>query len=115
MARLLLDTCVPRSVGPQLAAKGHDVESVGEWPIDPGDDAILATANQSRRVLVTLDKDFGELAVRRGCPHAGIIRLIDLAAREQASLCARVLEQYSAELESGALITADRRRIRVRG
>jgi predicted nuclease of predicted toxin-antitoxin system len=30
------------------------------------------------RVLVTLDKDFGELAIMKGAPHAGIIRLVGI-------------------------------------
>ncbi|GIL11807.1 MAG: hypothetical protein BroJett038_05270 [Chloroflexota bacterium] len=46
----------------------------GEWIEDPGDDEILARAYEERRILVTLDKDFGELAVVRGTAHAGIIR-----------------------------------------
>ena len=35
----------------------------GDWSRDPGDEEILAIADQERRILVTLDKDFGELAV----------------------------------------------------
>ena len=30
---------------------------------DPGDEEILATAYAEGRILITLDKDFGELAV----------------------------------------------------
>ena len=35
----------------------------GDWPTDPGDDDILTYAYQEDRILVTLDKDFGELAI----------------------------------------------------
>jgi hypothetical protein len=41
----------------------------GEWAEDPGDDEILARAHREGRVLVTLDKDFGELAVVHGQPR----------------------------------------------
>lgn len=62
------------------------MEWVGDWPVDPGDDEILARAAQSNQVVVTLDKDFGELAVAFGATHAGIIRLVDLRSLEQAPM-----------------------------
>jgi transposase InsO family protein len=54
----------------------------GDWPTDPGDEEILARALAEARVLVTLDKDFGEMAIVREIPHAGILRLGFHAARE---------------------------------
>lgn len=66
------------------------------------------------RVLVTLDKDFGELAVVRDQPHAGIVRLVNWSARQQASICLSVLSRYAAELQTGAIITVDPGRVRVR-
>lgn len=38
---------------------------------------ILAHAVRNGQALVTLDKDFGELAVALGAAHAGIVRLVD--------------------------------------
>jgi len=43
----------------------------GNWEQDPGDEEILAKAHDEGRVLVTLDKDFGELAVVKRVPHSG--------------------------------------------
>ena len=43
---------------------------------------ILAYAHADR-VLVTLDKDFGEFAVVRGQQHSGIIRLVDSNNEQQ--------------------------------
>jgi hypothetical protein len=42
---------------------GHDVVWAGEWHEDPGDEEILERAHVEGRILVTLDKDFGELAI----------------------------------------------------
>ena len=72
--KVLLDSCVWGGAKAELLAFGHDVIWSGEWPEDPGDDEILATAHREGRVLVTLDKDFGELAVVRKQPHSGIVR-----------------------------------------
>jgi predicted nuclease of predicted toxin-antitoxin system len=65
-------------------------------------------------VLVTLDKDFGELSVLRGHPHSGIIRLVNISAHQQAVVCLQVLAKHGAELASGAIITAEPGRLRIR-
>ncbi|MEG4113236.1 MULTISPECIES: DUF5615 family PIN-like protein [unclassified Microcoleus] len=66
------------------------------------------------RILVTLDKDFGELAIVRGVPHCGIIRLVNLAARQQAEVCLQAIALHGQELQSGAIITAELGRLRIR-
>lgn len=82
--RILLDTCVWGGSLESLREAGHEVEWTGEWETDPGDQEILRYANDQKRILVTLDKDFGERAIVFGEPHSGIIRLVGIAAREQA-------------------------------
>jgi predicted nuclease of predicted toxin-antitoxin system len=92
----------------------RDVVWAGDWSEDPGDEAILARAGVEGRVLVTLDKDFGELAVVRGARHAGIVRIVGLAARDQAVVCLQVLASHGALLEAGAIVTVEPGRICVR-
>jgi predicted nuclease of predicted toxin-antitoxin system len=65
-------------------------------------------------VLVTLDKDFGELAVREGRPHSGIVRLVDISATSQAGACIQALDRYSEELRNGAIVTIEPGRVRLR-
>jgi predicted nuclease of predicted toxin-antitoxin system len=97
-----------------LRAAGHDVAWVGDWPSDPGDRAILEHAHAERRVLVTLDNDFGELAVRQGVAHSGIIRIALTPVRLEADVCLSAITAYGDELIGGAIVTATPRRIRVR-
>ncbi len=52
------------------------------------DDLLGQITYNDSRVLVTLDKDFGELAVRYDLPHSGILRLVATPVVEQAA-CAR--------------------------
>jgi predicted nuclease of predicted toxin-antitoxin system len=85
--KLLLDTCVRGKACDELSAAGHDVIWSGAWPQDPGDEEILAPAHRDGRVMVTLDKDFGELAMVHGSAHSGILRLVNIAARQQAAVC----------------------------
>lgn len=112
--RILLDSCVWGGARAPLEAAGHEVEWVGEWPTDPGDEAILAAAHERSAVLVTIDKDFGELAVVRDRAHAGILRVVGFAARDQGPACVATLARYGGELAAGAMVTVERTRVRVR-
>jgi predicted nuclease of predicted toxin-antitoxin system len=112
--KLLLDACVWGGAKNALIDFGHEVVWAGDWLHDPGDEALLSEANDQGRILVTLDKDFGELAVVRGRPHRGIIRLVGISALRQAITCQDVLMRYGDDLREGALITAEPSRFRVR-
>jgi predicted nuclease of predicted toxin-antitoxin system len=63
---------------------------------------------------VTLDKDFGELAIGRGLPHGGILRLVNFPARQQSKACLHVLSLHGTELEAGAIVTAQPGVLRIR-
>lgn len=113
--KLLVDSSAHGRLSPGLAATGHDVSTVAEcWSNDPGDFIILARAFAEGRIVITRDKDFGELAVLRGQPHCGIVRLWDTPAHHQLSVCEAVLKQYGTELLNGAIVTASPYRIRIR-
>ncbi|OGA24477.1 MAG: hypothetical protein A3H34_03845 [Betaproteobacteria bacterium RIFCSPLOWO2_02_FULL_67_19] len=75
---------------------------------------ILQVARRESRILVTLDKDFGELAVAFGQPHTGIVRLVNIDPRDQFSSCDAALAQHGNELIEGAIATVTRDRIRLR-
>ena len=112
--KILLDSYVWGKARHELEAAGHDVVYTGDWPNDPGDEEILAIAHAQGRVLVTLDKDFGELAVLHGRPHSGILRLVGLSASQQATICLQVLARHGDELALGAIVTAELGRLRIR-
>lgn len=112
--KLLLDSCVASQARSVLVSMGHDVEATTDWPKDPGDDEILTHAFRNGRVLVTLDKDFGELAIVHRRPHSGILRLVDVRADLQGPSCASAIAKYGSELASGAIVTVEPTRVRVR-
>lgn len=114
MAAVLLDTCVWGGVIVPLADFGHDVIWSGSWPSDPGDIEILRRAHREKRILVTLDKDFDELAIVKGMAHFGIIRLSGFKTSEMAKIIHHVLITYIAELKSAAIVTVDPKRLRIR-
>jgi predicted nuclease of predicted toxin-antitoxin system len=114
MARLLLDTCVWGGAVHPLKVHGHDVEWTGKREVDPGDNAILAEAHADRRILITLDKDFGELAILKGLPHFGIVRLSGFRAGQMAEAIHLLITAYEQDLLEGAIVTADPKRVRIR-
>lgn len=112
--KVLLDTCIWGGSREVVIRDGHDVVWAGEWSRDPGDEQILNIAHQEGRILVTLDKDFGELAVVRGQPHNGIVRIVGFSARDQGSTIVAALRAHGIELESGAIVTVEPGRVRLR-
>ena len=112
--RVLIDACVWGGAAADLQAAGHEVERVADWSADPGDEQVLAHAAQHGQVLLTLDKDFGELAIVHRQPHCGIVRLVNLPARVQGHVGADVLQRYGDDLASGAIVTAEEGRVRIR-
>ncbi|MGH2587580.1 MAG: DUF5615 family PIN-like protein [Dehalococcoidia bacterium] len=112
--RLLLDSCIWGPTAPPLIAAGHDVVWAGNWSEDPGDEHILRIAHDEDRILITLDKDFGKLAVVHGLSHSGIVRLVRIPAQQQAAVCLYVLNIHGEELSAGAIVTAERGRLRIR-
>ncbi|GIW84012.1 MAG: hypothetical protein KatS3mg106_525 [Gemmataceae bacterium] len=113
--KFLLDACVSsRSLQAFLAGQGHDVLSA--IAIDPkaSDERLMAAALQDGRVLVTENKDFGELIFVRRLPHDPIVRLIELTVDEQVNGMAELLEHHAAELTGAVIVTVTRRRIRIR-
>jgi predicted nuclease of predicted toxin-antitoxin system len=112
--KLLLDSCVWPGAVAELAAHGHDVVWVGDWPSDPGDEEILEFALKEGRTVVTLDKDFGELAVAFGRVHSGIIRLVNFRISKHAAVCLGAIEKHGESLVKGAIVTAEPGRLGLR-
>lgn len=112
--KLLLDANLGRTLRTSLMEDGHDVAWVGDWAADPGDNAVLDRAYQEGRILITQDKDFGRLAILMRVPHRGIIRLRNVATRNQPAVVLRVLAEYADELSLGAIVTATDEDLRIR-
>jgi predicted nuclease of predicted toxin-antitoxin system len=66
MTKFLANENVPAEAVQAARQAGYDLAWITESSPGADDDAVLATALAERRVLVTFDKDFGELAFRHG-------------------------------------------------
>ena len=74
-----------------LRNDGHDVVWIRE--VDPGssDEAVLARAQAEDRILITFDKDFGELVFHRGLSASSGIILFRIDRPSAESLAERIV------------------------
>jgi predicted nuclease of predicted toxin-antitoxin system len=73
--RLLADENIDPALVAWLRGQGHDVMAVREAIPGATDRHVLDLAAKNERVLLTEDKDFGEMLFRRRLPSSGIILL----------------------------------------
>ena len=112
--KLLLDSCISKYAVHDLVNAGFDVLWVPDVGKDPGDEKILEMAREEQRILVTLDKDFGELAFVFDLPHPAVIRLVDIRPRDQGKVIKSLIESYRDILSGNPFITVDCNRVRIR-
>jgi len=79
--RISVNENVSGTVIRELRDKGHDIFSAKESMAGSSDEAILARAQAEDRVVVTHDKDFGELAYRFGLPSSCGVVLVRLSGK----------------------------------
>lgn len=68
---LVMDESVDRPIIERLQQEGHVVFSIADVSPSITDDEVLQQANDRSALLMTADKDFGELVFRQGRVHAG--------------------------------------------
>ena len=72
---LVADEGVDRAVVERLRPDGHEVIYVAELSPSVSDEEVLRQANARNAVLLTTDKDFGDLVFRQGLAHYGVVLL----------------------------------------
>ena len=98
----------------ELTGRGHDVLSARDGYSHAADETLLALAYRERRVLVTQDKDFGELVFLRRLPHPCIVRLVGLGVTETVDAMQHLIERHCDEMRSGAIVVVTAGRVRIR-
>ena len=86
----------------KLREGGHNVFYIAEEERGISDEEILRIANEEKRILITRDKDFGELVYRLKQLHSGVIlvRLEGLKPKKKAEIVNTVIDKYESELEN---------------
>ncbi|MFB2919674.1 MULTISPECIES: DUF5615 family PIN-like protein [Aerosakkonema] len=115
--KLLLDQGLPLSAARLLRDAGIDTIHVGEINLSAAEDGeIIQRAREDNRVVVTLDADFHTLLALDEAVSPSVIRIRIERLRAQAltELLLRTISECEEDLQQGAAVTIETRRIRIR-
>ena len=98
-----------------LRADGHDLLYIREVAVGSDDGTVLKMATDDERVLITEDKDFGELVVRLRLPAFGIL-LVRMDPADSAAKLARLQEVIRSHGDrfAGSFVVVDESKVRFR-
>jgi len=108
--RFLVDECAGPSLARWLRDASHEVFSVYEEARGMSDSDILEKSRDEQRILITIDKDFGEKVYREGLAHRGIVllRLQDERAASKIAAVDRLLRAHAHELPDRFVVVTER-------
>lgn len=114
--RFLVDECTGPAVAQWLRRQDHDVVSIFDEIRGADDREVIQKACEQDRILITNDKDFGELVFRERKLHKGVIllRLEDERAENKIAVLNRLLERYEKSLH-GHFIVVTETTVRIAG
>jgi len=113
--RFLADECCDALLVDGLRQDAHDVLYVKEAAPGAADATVLQMAADQQRVLLTEDKDFGELVVRLKLPAYGIVLLRMNPADSSAKLARlRYLLLHQVHRLPGTFVVLDQKKVRFR-
>lgn len=102
-------------IASRLRSEGHDVSYVPEFKSGASDVAILLKAFQEKRILLTEDKDFGELVYRlEKRAHGPILLRFEISERGMKWLRLNELLKNFGERLPSNFVTVDAKKFRFR-
>lgn len=113
--QFVVDESTGAAVAEYLRSSGYDVLVVAETMPQADDADILARATAEGRIVITNDKDFGELVFRSRQAHQGILllRLHDESAANRVRVVKSILDDYANRL-AGHFVVATENKVRIR-
>ena len=73
LVRWLIDECADAEFAETLRQSGHDVVYMADVAPRSTDKEVIERAHGEQRLLLTEDKDFGDLVFRQALPVSGIV------------------------------------------
>jgi predicted nuclease of predicted toxin-antitoxin system len=113
--RILADENIDKPIVDRLRAAGHEVVYVVESMAGTADDRVFKLASQHSAVLLTADKDFGEIVFRQRRNSGGVIlvRLAGVSPALKASIVAAVIDEHGEDIP-GSFTVIGRGAVRIR-
>jgi predicted nuclease of predicted toxin-antitoxin system len=114
--KFLTDVGVGKKVETWLIENGYDVKAVRDLDPRMADQKILAIAAQEQRMVITMDKDFGEMVYQAGQLHTGVLllRLEQATGAEKCRVVADIVTNHADKIV-GKFCVYQRGQLRIRG
>jgi len=109
--KFLIDMGVGKKVEKWFRENNYDVKCMRDINIRSKDSDILKLAASEGRMIITMDKDFGELVYNTGMLHAGvlILRLEDTKGEGKVDIVNRIVTGFSEKIENKFCVFQDGR------
>ena len=107
--KLLADENIEREFIDALRRENFEVLSIREINAGIDDEKVLQTAEEENAVLLTNDKDFGELVFRRKLVSRGVLllRLSDLPLAEKIEITVKAIRENETKLENAFTVISE--------
>ena len=98
--KFLADVNVEKELVDYLSGQGYDIKWIPDFDCEMLDEDLLRMANLEKRILITNDKDFGELIVLQRKLSTGVIlfRVKGQRTQDKVKLMRKLLEKYGDKL-----------------
>lgn len=96
--KLLADDNIPKTVVNKLKSMGFDIKKASEYSKGLPDDILIEIAVKESRIIITFDKDFGELIFHRKQVPPSII-LLEFAPKSAEYILDRIRDLLSSDEE----------------
>lgn len=107
--RFLVDECTGPRVARWLKEERHMVFSVYDEARGSNDVALIDKAYDEDYIIITNDKDFGELVFRLDMEHKGVIllRLEDERSNNKIEVLQKLLRSYKDHLKGNFIVVTE--------
>ena len=104
--KFLIDVGVGKGVEEFLAIEGFDTKAVRDINPSMSDREVLRLALTEKRMIITMDKDFGELVYKSNLGHEGILvlRIEDANIADKVRIISEIVTSYIEEINNSFCI-----------
>ncbi len=113
--KFVLDESVDFPIVNAIRNSGFEVREIAHSNPGAPDEEVLSIAEEEDAIVITSDKDFGELCIRRKKGSKGVIllRLPGMSNEDRCSIVTRMINMHINEIENSfSVVTKDKVRIR---
>ena len=109
--KFIADVNIEKPIVDYLLENGYNVKWVADYDCKMNDEGLIKIANTEKRIIITNDKDFGELIFLQKKVSIGVIllRVKGQISQEKVKLIGKLLRDYSNKLLNHFVVITKKR------